>query len=771
MVKYKYVYFVLFLSFLLVAYFFILPRNLFNTPHSTVIFSSDNRLLGAKIASDGQWRFPQTDSVPYKFKQAIITFEDKRFYNHFGIDPLAIARALRQNLRRNGVVSGASTLTMQTIRLSRNKTNRSIWEKVIESILATRLEFRLSKEEILSKYASYAPFGGNVVGLDAAAWRYFGRSAEMLSWAESAMLAVLPNAPSMIHLGNNRDALKKKRDSLLDKMKEASILDDIECELAKEEILPDKPYPMPMFAPHLLERVKKEMKDSVVRTTLDYDLQLRVNDIATRHNKIFRTNKVENMAILVTDVTTGDVLAYVGNIYELGDTKRGSNVDIIPAPRSSGSTLKPFLYAGMLDDATILPTMLLPDIPHNYGNFTPRNFNNTFDGAVPAHRVLERSLNIPSVRMLDIYGQEKFLKLLNDFEFSTINKGAEHYGLSLILGGAEITMWDLTNAYTLMSSKLKNYGLRDYTSKKISFYNEPHAEVKVRDMPLSAASLWLTFEALSDVNRPEEEGEWKIYGSSRKIAWKTGTSYGNRDAWSIGITPEYVVCVWVGNSSGEGRPLLTGVGYASPVLFDVFGVLPNTSWYSMPENDMEQVEVCSKSGYQLTPVCESADTLWLPKISRQALYCPYHKEVNISSDMRYRVNSDCYPISQMKRMSWFVLPPAMEWYYKQKNINYKPLPPLHPAISSVEDNPIEIIYPQPKMVVVSPRGLDGKAQSIVFNAVHSIKNTTIFWHLNNQYLGSTTREHKMSILISEGKHILTLIDDRGAKTSVTFYGE
>ena len=378
------------------GYCLFLPRTLFDEPFSATVWSRDGRLMSAKVASDGQWRFFPTDSVPEKFRVAITTYEDKRFYRHFGVDPLALGRAVRQNLAAGRITSGASTLTMQTIRLSRGGKPRTFREKFVEMVLATRLELRCSKDEILALYASHAPFGGNVVGLESAAWYYFGRSAAQLSWAECAMLAVLPNSPSLIHIRRNRERLREKRDGLLDRIWHDGRIDSLTCALAKQEHLPDAPEPMPMEAMYLLGK----MREGSLRSTLDYDLQSRVNDLARRYNKRYRGNKINNMAIVVMDVGSGEVLAYVGNVYDPADRTEGTSVDVIPAPRSSGSVLKPLLYAAMLDNGTALPAMLFPDVPTYYRDFTPHNYNRTFDGAVPADRVVERSLNVPSVRKI-----------------------------------------------------------------------------------------------------------------------------------------------------------------------------------------------------------------------------------------------------------------------------------------------------------------------------------------------------------------------------------
>lgn len=730
------------------------PGTLFDDPVCAVLESRDGQLLGARIAADGQWRFPASDSVPEKFATCIVTFEDKRFWHHPGVDPLAIARALRLNTRQGEVRSGASTLTMQTIRLSRKNPPRTIPEKIWEMVLALRLEAYTSKDEILALYAAHAPFGGNVVGLDAAAWRYFGRPADELSWAESATLAVLPNAPALIHPGSRRDLLLNKRNFLLDKLCENGVLDPLECELAREEPLPDKPWPLPEIAYHYLETLRKQQGDHLYESSLDYALQQRAEAVIHRHHEVFATNEVFNLAALILDVHTGEPLAYVGNA---GHTSRahGDNVDVVQAPRSSGSTLKPLLYAAMLDEGDLLPDMLVSDIPFHYKDFSPNNFNHTFDGAVPARDVIRRSLNVPSVRMLHDYGVEKFIDLLQRLGFTTISRGADIYGLSLILGGAEIKLGELASVYASLARELGS-----------------PTESRRPAPPLSRGAIWCTFDALTEVNRPEEEGDWHTFSSTRKIAWKTGTSYGNRDAWSVGVTPDYVVAVWAGNCNGEGRPLLTGVGYAAPVMFDLFNLLPPSNWFKMPSDELVEVECCALSGHPATDLCEAdgVTTVWAPKAPHQPDPCPYHRLVHLNPDETWQVDSDCWPVSEIKHVSRFVLPPAQEWYYMKSHSGYHPLPPFHPNYAGYRrSGAVEIIYPQEGMSVAAPVALDARSQGVVLSAAHSDPDATLYWHLDGTYLGMTTHgEHKLSIVPTPGTHTLTVLDANGHSAAVHF---
>ena len=616
------------LAFLVTGYIFCLPRHLFHVPYSTVVTDRNEELLGARIASDGQWRFPPRNTTPEKIKECLITFEDKHFYHHWGVNPFAIGRAFYQNVKNKRIVSGGSTLTMQTIRLARNE-SRTFREKLIEMIWATRLEFRASKEEILSMYISHAPFGGNVVGLDAAAWRYFGHSADDLSWAESAMLAVLPNAPAMIHLSKGRKTLLDKRNRLLKQLLEKKTIDSSTYELAISEPLPDEPHALPQIAPYLVSRFYQERNGEYSRSTINKGIQTQVEDLAERWSNEFGRSDIRNLAILVIDIPSNQVVAYCGNVHF--DRKQGGNqVDVIQAPRSTGSILKPFLYYAMLQEGSLLPDMLLPDVPVNINGFTPQNFSMQFEGAVPASEALARSLNIPAVTMLQRYGVPKFHSFLQQVGLKTINRSSSHYGLSLILGGAEATLWDVTNAYAMMGRSLLQL---PQTSCSLLL---PTSRITESTGPFQPGAVWQTFDALKEVNRPEEI-DWKSIPSMQTIAWKTGTSYGFRDAWAVGVTPRYAVGVWVGNATGEGKPGLVGAQTAGPVLFDIFNLLPSSSWFTRPAGIFVEAEVCRKSGHLKGRFCDETDTLLVLPAGLRTEACPYHHLVTLSADESQRI--------------------------------------------------------------------------------------------------------------------------------------
>ena len=750
------------LAFLVTGYIFCLPRHLFHVPYSTVVTDRNEELLGARIASDGQWRFPPRNTTPEKIKECLITFEDKHFYHHWGVNPFAIGRAFYQNVKNKRIVSGGSTLTMQTIRLARNE-SRTFREKLIEMIWATRLEFRASKEEILSMYISHAPFGGNVVGLDAAAWRYFGHSADDLSWAESAMLAVLPNAPAMIHLSKGRKTLLDKRNRLLKQLLEKKTIDSSTYELAISEPLPDEPHALPHIAPYLVSRFYQERNGEYSRSTINKGIQTQVEDLAERWSNEFGRSDIRNLAILVIDIPSNQVVAYCGNVHF--DRKQGGNqVDVIQAPRSTGSILKPFLYYAMLQEGSLLPDMLLLDVPVNINGFTPQNFSMQFEGAVPASEALARSLNIPAVTMLQRYGVPKFHSFLQQIGLKTINRSSFHYGLSLILGGAEATLWDVTNAYAMMGRSLLQLPQRSCSLLL------PTSRITESTDPFQPGAVWQTFDALKEVNRPEEI-DWKSIPSMQTIAWKTGTSYGFRDAWAVGVTPRYAVGVWVGNATGEGKPGLVGAQTAGPVLFDIFNLLPASSWFTRPAGIFVEAEVCRKSGHLKGRFCDETDTLLVLPAGLRTEACPYHHLVTLSADESQRIYENCANTEPTLQKSWFTLPPVWEWYYKQHHPEYKPLPPFKAGCGEDTFQPMQFIYPPMNARIKLPKQLDGSKGFLTVELAHNNPNATVFWHLDETYQAQTQDFHKISLQPAAGKHSLTAVDGEGNTISTTFFVE
>jgi penicillin-binding protein 1C len=428
---------------------------------------------------------------------------------------------------------------------------------------------------------------------------------------------------------------------------------------------------------------------------------------------------VADMAAVVIDNASGAVVAYVGNSSPSRE-RPGVSVDIASSPRSTGSILKPFLYAAALQDGVILPETLLPDIPVNLGGFAPQNFDRQFYGAVHASEALARSLNVPAVFLLRSYGVPRFHELLQRCGLTTLGKDASYYGLSLILGGGEGRLDEITRAYSGL--------VRTYVTPGLTGGLTPITD---------KTALWYTFEALKEVNRPDEL-DWRLISSVRKAAWKTGTSYGFRDAWAVGMTPDYTIGVWAGNAEGQGVPGLTGARAAGPVMFDILNLLPESGrWFPEPEDGM-WVQVCPESGMLAGPDCPNPQDKLIPSAGLESEPCPYHTD------------------------GVFTLTPAMEWYYK----------PHHPEYTgaSVARSTalLEFIYPSSGTTLYLPRQLDGKVDGAVFRLAHRKADATVFWHLDQTYVGETRFIHEMRLAPAPGKHVVTCVDAEGNSVSVGF---
>ncbi|MFQ3579663.1 MAG: penicillin-binding protein 1C, partial [Bacteroidales bacterium] len=638
-----------------------------------------------------------------------------------------------------------------------------------------RLEITYSKDKILCKYVSYAPYGGNIVGLEAASWRYLQRPPHTLTWAEAAFLAVLPNAPSHTNPGKNRNILETKRNSLLKKLLDHNIISQQDYSLAIHEPIPQNPQSLPDIAPHLLDICVKQSPGKKTYTYIKSEIQENVNRLLMDYYPHLLSNTISNACAIVIDVDSGTVVAYVGNVPQNKYPVENKWVDMLQAERSTGSILKPFLYAAMIEEGSILPAMLIPDIPTRIGGFCPKNYDNSYDGAVPAKNALARSLNIPAVRMLYDFGVPKFKNFLVKLGMNTLRFEPEHYGLTLVLGGAEGKMYEIAGMYSTLARVLKNHSLGTQKYKRTSitsprlFKNDKKSSFKKVEDIISPASVWLTFEALIEVNRPYEETGWLHLSSGRKVAWKTGTSYGFRDAWAVGVTPKYVVGVWTGNATGEGSPNLTGITTAAPLMFRIFNSLPASAWFQKPTDMLIPIKTCTESGHKASNLCPHSTICYSHPNGVRNNPCPYHKLIYTESSGKYRVFVNCYD-KTVHPVIMFLLPPAMETYFRKKNMSYKSIPPLYPACVRYDNiTMMEIIYPTDLLRIFAPRLMDGKKTEIVFELAHRLPSTKVFWQIDNEFVAETVESHKLVCNPSPGKHTITITDMYGYMIQKEFF--
>lgn len=751
--------FFLFLGWYLLA----LPKQLFHPVYSTVLLDQKGQLLGARIAKDGQWRFRSEKPVPEKIATCLIQFEDKHFRTHIGISLSGITRALVQNTSQGKIVSGGSTITQQVIRIMRGNPSRTYIEKVYEILLATRLEWSYSKKEILKMYCDHAPFGTNVVGLEAAAWRYFGRAPEELSWAESATLAVLPNVPGLIYPGKNHEALLQKRNRLLKSLYDEQLISDSEYYLALEEPIPGRPLPLPNNSNHLLEYfIQHGSYGRIIRSSIRSEMQEMVESQTQNYLLLLKESGIMNAAVIVCDNRNSEVLAYLGNVDASIDPE-SHYVDCNRALRSTGSILKPLLYAKALEKGILTPQQLLPDYPSQFGSFSPNNFNRTYSGLVHADKALSKSLNIPMVHLLREYGLPRFYDDLKLFGFNHIRKNPSYYGLSLILGGAEASPTEVSECYVNLA--------------RILLHEQPQTltlipgQTKSTPTVCNRGAIYAAFKAMLEVNRPDEDNNWKAFESAQKIAWKTGTSFGFRDAWAVGVTPDYTVTVWIGNADGEGRPGLTGVKAAAPLLFSIFKQLPVSGhWFSEPKREMTNRKMCLQSGMIAGEYCPETRFQNLPATCANNATCTYHRPIHLDQTETCRVSPECYPYDQIRQVVRFIIPPAIEKYYALENPSYIPLPPYSSECSAnVTKNALNLVYPRSGASIFIPREIDGKRGHIIAEAAHSSDEILLYWHLDGIYLGTTTQIHQMSLQPDAGKHVLEIVDQYGEKRTSRFF--
>jgi penicillin-binding protein 1C len=759
----------LLLAALALGFWFSRPPRLFDDPLSPVLLAGDGQLLDARLAADEQWRFPRLRSVPLRYFQVLVQFEDRRFFRHRGVDLLAMGRAALQNLRRRRIVSGGSTLTMQVMRMARKNRKRTVLEKALEMALALRLELSRSKKEILVLYAVHAPFGGNIVGIDAASWFYFGRSAMALSWAEAAFLAVLPNDPGLITHARGRHVLKMKRDRLLRLLRQRHLLSALECSLALAEDIPAGPRPAPRLASHLLTTLTAQKKGGrLFQTGIQSRLQDTLQRIVAGEGEKLLAKNIRNLAALVIDNRRGTVAAYVGNVSRGRGSEHGQDIDLIQSPRSTGSILKPFLYAAMLHEGGLTPRTLVADTPVHFSGYIPENFDRRFRGAVPARDALAWSLNIPAIRMLRQYGIPRFHNLLKKWGMSTLSRPPGGYGLTLILGGAEGTLFQITSMYAgLVQLALADSGKR--TEVRL-LADEAPRPLRMNDLGPGAA--FLTLQALTEVNRPDQEGYWRQFNSSKWVAWKTGTSFGLRDAWSVGMTPNFTIGVWAGNADGEGNANLTGLSGSAPVLFEILQALDTGGAIPPPHLWLREISVCAHSGFLATDLCPAVPVA-MPIESHFTQGCPWHQMVHLESGGRFRVDSRCEPVERMIHVPWFVLPPLQEFYFRRYHPDYRALPPYRRDCAELIQaegggQVMSLVYPEADTAVYIPVDLDGRPGQVVFEAVHRRPETTIYWHIDEEYLGATRQFHQIAVDPLPGRHLLVLIDEDGQRLERRF---
>ncbi len=728
--------------------------------YGKMVLDEDDRILRIFLNSQQQWCLPpaQTD-IPTKLEKAVLTFEDKTFYYHPGVNPWSLLRAVYLNIKHGKVISGGSTITMQVARISSQK-SRTIPQKILEILQAIKLEVRYSKKQILRMYLDHAPYGRNIVGFRAAALKYFTREPENLTWSEAALLAVLPNSPGLISPGQQQQILLQKRNKLLDKLVDRGIINPATCTLGKLEPVPETCYSIPVYAPHLSRRAARDTESNIIRTTINKDIQSYTETILKQYSEYLKTLGIGNTCALICRTDTGEIVAYCGS-QDFWDIENQGQVDGIIAPRSPGSTLKPFLYSLCIDEGILVPETKLIDVPTYFGAFSPENANKQYDGLVTAHEALVRSLNVPAVRLLYTLGLEKFYYSLKAAGISTLFRRPDEYGLTLIIGGSEATLLDLTALFRGLGNEGRFGELTWNRENKFGIETEL----------ISPAACYLTLDMMQDVMRPGAEYYWHQYEDQSPLAWKTGTSYGNRDAWAIGVNPQWTIGVWAGNFNGEGNPTISGAATAGPILFEIFNSLPKNpdmNWFDLPVN-YTTAEICTESGYLASDCCSKTKTILVPDNKKPLKFCPFHKKRFLDLEENYIVCSHCWQEGNYQIQNVLEYPPVVAKYLKKRGQSVPHLKTHNPLCDWVQNNnTLEIIYPTDGAVIYIPKDFGGIKQKMTIKIANMNKNPRVFWYLDSVYLSSTTAKEELSINIEKGSHKIYITDETGNESKVQF---
>ncbi|MFP4017129.1 MAG: penicillin-binding protein 1C, partial [Halanaerobiales bacterium] len=553
---------------------------------STLVFSSEGEILRAFVSDDDMWRlWTPLEEISPDLKKFVLTYEDRYFYYHPGINPISLVRAMIQNMNSGRVISGGSTITMQIARMIDSKP-RTLKNKMIEALRAIQLELTFSKDDILEIYLNMAPYGGNIEGIEAASWMYFEKSSRELSNGEAALLAALPNNPENLRPDRNQQLAVASRDKVLARMYEYNVLTKESYQQALEEGVPNSRIKWPIRAPHLARYLHLNNDNNKLVSTIKLDIQEKAENFLKRHVASLDDMGITNGAVVIIDNNTHQLVAMVGSADFFSEINEGQ-VNGALAARSPGSALKPFLYALAIDNGFISPVTYLEDVPVDYSGYEPENYDRTYNGLVSAREALEQSLNVPAVNLSDqMTDGHYFYDFLRDMELSTI-RSENDYGLSLVLGGCEITLLELTELYSIFAN-------RGYLIEtQILSNGKKLLEKKV----FNSGTTFIISEILSEITRPDLPRVWE-FTDLPKIAWKTGTSYGHKDAWSIGYNKQYTIGVWIGNFNAKSTPYIIGSYAAAPLLFDLFNEIsrPNEiDWYSKPYIVNKRM-VCSVSG-------------------------------------------------------------------------------------------------------------------------------------------------------------------------------
>lgn len=746
------------------------PWERLQRPPAVVVTDRQGEPLRFFLPADQRWRLPiRLEELPPEVRRALVASEDQRFYSHPGVDPLAVARAVWANLRRRQVVSGASTISMQVARMA-DPGRRTLRSKLRETVRAIQLERRFSKDRILEMYLNLTPYGGNVEGIGAAAWFYFGKGPDQLSLGEIALLTALPRSPLRYDPTLHPRAAQVARDRVLGQLASRGVFSKKELDAARREPIPRIRRRPPFLAPHFTEMVVAQLPgEARIRTTLDRSMQAIAESQVARRAKELRDQGIGNAAVVVIDNQTRGVRALVGS-SGYRDTYFQGQVDGAIARRSPGSTLKPFLYAMAMDQGRLVPDSYILDIPTDFAGYVAENYDQRYRGRVTVREALITSLNAPAVRLLAETGLNDFLRLLQRGGLSTLDRPPGKYGLPLILGAGEVRLLDLVNLYATLAQ-----GGKHLPARIVEGDAKLHAEPDPVSLFSPEAARAVT-EILTDVRRPDLPEAWDLTRDVPGVAWKTGTSYGHRDAWAVGFSARYTIGVWVGNFDGKPRKGISGSQHAGPLLFDLFRALESGGRGPVKPEGLvqDEIEVCALSHQLPGPFCPDRVRIpYLPGRSKLTA-CAIHRRMLVDAKTGELLAGDCMSRRPHELRLFTLYPPELVAWWRSQGSPVRDAPRLAAGCEGIPDGePPRIVSPDGNTPYRLRRDSAVEYQKIALVAQVAPGVRRLYWYQDGALVATTATTEAAPaagrfLAPVRGEHRLVVTDDLGRSDGVTY---
>jgi len=738
---------------------FPLPKGRMFRKPSHFVYSREGLLMRAFSSSDRFWRKPVgLEEISPLMLKSVLVSEDRWFYYHTGFNPFSIIAAAYDNIKAGRTVRGGSTITMQIARMIEPK-ERTVLNKFVELLRAVQLELHYDKDELLEMYLNMLPYGGNIEGIGAASLLYFDKTPASLSLAEIATLTAIPVRPSDFRPDADPEKCRERRNRVLERLFASGVIERSEYDDAVDEEIPLERRQLPFIAPHFCQyQIDEEPDKVVINSTIDDAVQLFCERIARQSHFGLKQKGVNNLSVVVIDNRNGELLAMVGS-PDFYDRSHDSQVNGALASRSPGSALKPFVYGLAFERGLISPELKVEDIPVNYAGYEPVNYDNEYHGVVSVREALINSFNIPAVNILSEVGLKRLYDLLEEGGISTLDRKYYEYGLPLILGAAEVSLLELSNLY----ASLGRSGIRKPLITDSDVKSDSTIEI------LSPEASFLLSDILSGLQRPDLPGSWEFTMGMPKIAWKTGTSYGRRDAWTIGYNPRFTVGVWAGNFSGEGSADIVGAEVAAPVMFDIFNELSKglePVWFEIPDG-VGVRKVSAVSGMLPNEFCSKTINEYYIRGVSPVKRDNIETRIFVDNKSGLQLGRDCLHGRDYREEIVQNWPPRLAGWLAEHG-TLTGIPPLDPQCrgSVIDDAPV-IVSPEPGSKFVMVKYLPNDYQNIMLEA-ESTTGGNLHWFIDNRHYATARSGEKLFYTPELGVHEIMCVDSRGRSHSLTF---